>query len=489
MKYLLSLLGCLLMIEVSAQDFGNLPTIPRQDLLNDLELLYQGLDQFHSGMYWYTPKDSVDAAFQEVRNQLTRDMNVMEFYRLMAPLVGLSREDHADISLSSETIEMVGKEAAYFPYTVVFLGKRLFLVRDGSDEGLGLTGQEVKSINGFTPVELVEKIGNLFASDGYIKAVKYSDLEGFSFARYHYYYYGKAGQFEIQLKGDPKVYVVKALKRDVISQNLSARSKKRNAEVSKESLEFNLIGDSIAYLGIHSFGNGDIRENKINDNYQKFLGDAFATIASRGIKTLIIDVGENGGGTEGNENLLYSYLAPNYRKYLKVRAKAQKVVLDNGTDQPVKLKTFGFLEKTFFNRKMPDGSYERKHNAGHGLMAFKKTPANRFDGKLYVIISPVTYSGGSEFSNMVYTNKRGVFVGQETGGGFYGNTSGYGRDLTLPHSKITVELPALQFMMNVEGLPFGRGVIPHHKVIPTFDQYVKGENAALEFILQLEKRE
>jgi hypothetical protein len=34
----------------------------------------------------------------------------------------------------------------------------------------------------------------------------------------------------------------------------------------------------------------------------------------------------------------------------------------------------------------------------------------------------------------------------------------------LPHSKITVEIPAIQFVMNVEPkLPFGSGVKPHTK--------------------------
>ena len=53
---------------ISAQNFGDLPKIKKEKLLDDLEILHQGLDKFHSGMYWYTPKDSVDIAFQEVRN-------------------------------------------------------------------------------------------------------------------------------------------------------------------------------------------------------------------------------------------------------------------------------------------------------------------------------------------------------------------------------------------------------------------------------------
>ena len=134
---------------------------------------------------------------------------------------------------------------------------------------------------------------------------------------------------------------------------------------------------------------------------------------------------------------------------------------------------------------MEDGSLERKASIGKGLMAYKKEPEYKFRGKTYVLISPVTYSGGSEFSNMMYSQDLATFVGQETGGGYFGNTSGYSKELVLPNSKIKVYIPALQFVMNVKPkLPFGRGVIPHYEVIPTFEEYINGENAPLKFVLK-----
>ena len=182
---------------------------------------------------------------------------------------------------------------------------------------------------------------------------------------------------------------------------------------------------------------------------------------------------------------MYSYFGENYQKYKKVRVKTQKAILDNGTDKPIKLKAFGLLERLFMNKKMKDGSLERKASIGKGLMAYKKEPDYKFSGKTYVIISPVTYSGSSEFSNMMYTQDLATFVGQETGGGYLGNTSGYGNELVLPHSKIKVSIPSLQFVMNVKPtLSFGRGVIPQYEVIPTFEEYINGENAPLKYILE-----
>ncbi len=87
------------------QNFGDFPNIEKQKLHNDLEILYQGLNKFHSGMYWYTPKDSVDNAFRKVKAQINKDMNVLEFHKLIAPLVALSREDHTDIYLPKSVKE------------------------------------------------------------------------------------------------------------------------------------------------------------------------------------------------------------------------------------------------------------------------------------------------------------------------------------------------------------------------------------------------
>lgn len=477
----------ILSLASSAQDFGEFPRIQKRQLLNDLDILYQALDKYHSGMYWYTPKDSVDFAFDQVKQKINRDLNALEFHKLIAPLVGLSREDHTDIHFSSATKKQIESQATFLPFTVAFLGKELYLVKDGSNEESITTGSRITKINGLTPIEIVDKIGSLFASDGYIQAVKYRDLEGFSFSRFYYYYFGNTNSFEIEIENYENSLFVKPLGISEIRENFANRYTGNEKSLDKESLEFELLTDSIAYLGIHTFSNSSIRENEINNNYSKFLLSSFATITGNNIKTLVIDVSENGGGTEGNEGLLYSYLSKNYLKYKRVRAKTQKATFDNGIDEPITFKTFGFFERVFGNKKMSDGSFERKKNAGYGLMAFRKQPRYKFNGKVFVIISPVTYSGGSEFSNMIYTNKRGVFVGEETGGGFYGNTSGYSRELELPNSKISIDIPALQFMMNVEGLPFGRGVIPHYEVIPTFEQYQNGENTALNFILDLER--
>lgn len=486
MRYIYLLLLLMLSYLTYSQHYGEYPLIEKELLLRDLEILHQGLDKYHTGMYWYTPKDSVELAFEEAKKAITTDLNVLAFHKIIAPLIALSREDHTDIFLPHTTREKMREQARYFPGLVIFLDKELYLVRNGAGEDAINSGDKILSINGQAMDDVVKNLGSLFSSDGYIQAVKYSDLTGFRFSRYYYYYYGNVNQFSLKLENGRQVEL-ESFPIEVINKNLAARYKtEKNASPSRELLAFDVINDSTAYLGIHDFSNSDLKENTIHKKLAPFLESSFQTILERNIQHLILDLSQNTGGNEGNENLVYSYLGENYQKYKSVRAKTQKAILDNGIDQPIKLKTFGFFERVFANKKMKDSSYERKENIGFGLKAYKKEPKYKFKGNLYVLISPKTYSGGSELSNMIYANDLGIFLGQETGGGYYGNTSGYSERLTLPHSQIMVDIPALRFEMNVnDRIPFGRGVIPHYKVTPTFEEYIKGENAALNFALKL----
>ena len=478
----------LLTQNIYAQNFGKFPKIEKEKLQRDLDLLYQGLDKFHSGMYWYTSKDSADMAFQDAKNQINTDLNVFEFHKIIAPLVALSREDHTDIFLPKNIKEEINKNEniLFLPLTVAFLDEKLYCVQNASDNPAKIETLEIEKINDETPKEIVSKIGNLFASDGYIKTVKFSDLRGFNFSNYYYYYYGLVENFNVKFKNVSETLTFKSLSINQINNNLKRNSILTQEKIGSGPLQFKIINPKTAYLDIQTFSNDIIKEESKYKSLKNFLENSFSEIKEKGIENLIIDVSKNGGGTEGNEGLLYSYFGDNYQKYTKVRVKTQKAILDNGIDKPIQLKAFGLFERLCANKKMHDGSLERRNGLGLGLMAYKKAPKNTFKGNIYVIISPITYSGGSEFSNMMYSQGLATFIGQETGGGYLGNTSGYRRNLTLPNSKITIEIPALQFVMNVEPkLPFGSGVKPHYIVIPTINQYTNNENVCLEYALKL----
>ena len=479
-----------LVVSLNAQDYGTLPKIPQTALLRDLNILQEGLENFHSGLYWYTTKDSIDEAFDHARHMVTEPLNELEFHRLIAPIIGLTREDHTNMILSDRTSEYIEKEAKKLPLVVKFLDRRMYIVRNGSAENLPLRKKEVLSINGQTIPALVANIGRYFASDGYVKAVKYSDLDGANFAQQYFLVYGKCDTFQVEVSDSlgRQTYQLEAVAFDQMIQNIEQHYdiKIRRGIRQKVFMKYEILEDSIAYVAVHSFDNKELRRDTLHGRYKKFLRKTFADIKLRNIQHLILDISENGGGHEGNENLLFSYLGNNYQKYDMVRVKNFVYKIDNGVDKPIRMTTRSWFEKLFFYDQAPEeNTYQRKLDKDHGLMAYKKEPQHKYHGKLYVLISPVTYSGGSELANMLFTTKRGIFIGEETGGGYYGNTSGLSYELTLPNSGITVDIPALQYKMNVKGGQFGRGVIPDHPLVPTINQYLNRENTVVQYTLNL----
>lgn len=477
-----------------AQQYGGFPLIEKDPLLLDFELLKQGLEKYHTGLYWYTSKDSFDGAFARAKSKINRDMNVLEFHKAIAPLISMSKEAHTALVLPQSINNGIREKATFLPLMVKFLGTDLYVTEDLSFSSEKVKFRKIKMINGETPDEIISKLGTLYASDGNIQLTKYFYLDHFDFALNYYYYYGEVDSFEVEMEGQDSTFRLEPLTLPQINRKIEERYGKREPSAASviAPLEFQILRDSVAVLSINTFSNSRIQIQSNHRTLKNFLKKSFKTIAEKKIETIIIDVSKNDGGDEGNEGHLYSYIGNNYQKYHTVMAKAQKSFLDNRVDEPITLKTFGLLERLFTTKKMADGGIRRRNGLfGHGLMAYSKEPKYKYQGEnIFIIIGPGTYSGGSEFASMAYSQNIGVFVGQETGGGYYGNTSGYREEYVLPHSKIQVEIPALQFKLNVEEkIPFGRGVIPHYEVIPTIKQYKDKEHAPLNFIFDFLSKE
>jgi C-terminal processing protease CtpA/Prc len=94
-------------------------------------------------------------------------------------------------------------------------------------------------------------------------------------------------------------------------------------------------------------------------------------------------------------------------------------------------------------------------------------------------------SSTTEFAAIAHANNRGVFVGEETGGRYYGNNSGTMLELTLPNTGIVVIVPLFQFVMAVPALADDRGILPDYAVSPTPEDFVAGVDTELVFALNL----
>ena len=90
---------------------------------------------------------------------------------------------------------------------------------------------------------------------------------------------------------------------------------------------------------------------------------------------------------------------------------------------------------------------------------------------------------------MAKYHKRAVFIGEETGGGYYGNTSGATTILKLPETGIKIYIPLIKYVSAVSDYPNGRGIIPDHHVEASIKEILEGQDPVMEYTLELIRQE
>jgi C-terminal processing protease CtpA/Prc len=109
-----------------------------------------------------------------------------------------------------------------------------------------------------------------------------------------------------------------------------------------------------------------------------------------------------------------------------------------------------------------------------------------FLGNVFVLIDGGTFSTAADFCAIIHHLKRATIIGEETGGGYYGNNSGPEPRVTLPNSKLQVRVPLYEYWNAVSGDDGQRrGTIPDHVIPTTASNLVRGIDAQLECALKL----
>ena len=87
---------------------------------------------------------------------------------------------------------------------------------------------------------------------------------------------------------------------------------------------------------------------------------------------------------------------------------------------------------------------------------------------------------------MLPLHKRGVLIGEEAAGGYYGCTCGFRVTLTLPNSNVRVPLGMVTYYYAAAGyVGASRGMIPNCPVTHTITDLLAGRDRDMELALSL----
>jgi hypothetical protein len=138
------------------------------------------------------------------------------------------------------------------------------------------------------------------------------------------------------------------------------------------------------------------------------------------------------------------------------------------------------LRQSLLGRLSDDGRFLLKNGSGITApdLPLQET---RYGGRAWFLVDGDVFSATAEFCSVAFSNRRGKFLGVETGGAYHGNSSGESVVITLPHSKLRAAIPLVMFSM-AESDPTNerRGVIPEYSIQPTIQQLLIDSDPTLD---------
>ncbi|UCG87366.1 MAG: hypothetical protein JSW71_02135 [Gemmatimonadota bacterium] len=452
-----------------------------QQLREDLAVLRSSLEEGHGGFYRYSSKAEMDLVFERAAQAISEPMTELEFYRLLAPIIASVNDGHTGLMGSRELENYMGRQLVLLPFKLTFVGDRPYLHRNYSDRTDLVMGGELLGINGSAVDEIVPAVLAAMPSDGRVETSKYRRLESTStFGDIYSRLFGITSHFELTYRSPDDGSVQSIAVEGLTAQELTRTFESRYAEVaravqSQRPVEFT-FNDGIPVLTVRTFGARTISNAGID--YPAFLQRTFEELADRGAQSLIIDVRNNGGGSDEYGKLLAAYLIDDtfdYYRHLEVNRDS-----------------FAFLEHTnMSNSDLPRDRFRANERGrydfiGHPNLGPQQPLAPNFGGDVYILINGGSFSATGEFTSVVHHHQRATFVGEECGAGYYGNTSGMMVMLELPNSGLRVRVPLVRYTMAVSGYePLDRGLIPEHQVEPTIEDILADRDTVLEYALEL----
>jgi hypothetical protein len=445
---------------------------PPAELQEDYTLFRHILETSHPSIYWYTTKDSMNYYFDQVFKSLNDSMTEIRFRDQLAYVISKIDCGHTSMKASkafSHYVDTAFSKA--FPFALKFWSDTMVITANlRRNDTILQRGTVVKSINGYSARSLTDTLFNYITTDGYSANGKYQSLStGFSFANLYKNVIGLTDSFDIHyldVNGVESQAYIKPydFKADTVNKSTlkhgppAKGTRKKKAPPVFYFSSVNLQLDTVMKTGFMTVATFD-RSNHL----RRFFKKSFRTIQRTHINNLIIDVRSNGGGDAGLSTLLTRYIIDHKFKLadslytIKPPSEYKKYIQNSFW--------YGMLVG-LVTTKGRDGKYHFRYFEKHYFSPKKK---NHYDGQVFILIGGNSFSATTLFAGDLKGQKNVTLVGEETGGGFYGNTAWIIPDVTLPNTGLRFRLPRFRMVVSKDRIKNGQGILPDVWALPTVD--------------------
>ncbi|MBK8847115.1 MAG: hypothetical protein IPO27_11415 [Bacteroidetes bacterium] len=454
-----------------------------EELKQDFDVFRTSLEEGHPGLYLFKSKTQMDSIFEATSSSITHQMTNSELMIVLCKVVAQIGDGHLKVVPPKVKLDSLDEGATAIPFRVYYADDKLYVQRNYSTlSDKEFLGAQIIAINGHSITDFIKEFLLIFPSDGNNVTHKYRLLSSSRyFTRYFFMLYGYSETYEVQYISQNETTVKTSKLQGLFFDKLNELRKERYPEIdAQKPAEFSMSEDkSSAYLRITTFDKGEFKKHKMD--YEKFLKKSFEELDANHISNLIIDVRDNGGGTDEYGKILFSYFINHEFDYYKsLRMNKESFNFFQYTNRPDMKAPKGMLKAN------SEGTFD---NIQHPNVGIQHPSMPTFTGNIYALINGWCFSTTSEFLSLLQFHTKAIFIGEESGGNYYGNCSGPTPDFTLPNSKIRIEIPLMNYRIAVKDYQYtDRGIIPNYTVLPTAMDKINNVDLELEFTNKLIKK-
>lgn len=466
---------------------------PRQ-LKEDVQVMEETLRKNHPSLYWYSSKETIDSSFRRAYDGIKDSMNERQFRNIIAETLFAIRCGHTSVRFSKNYDQFIaGKRLPTFPFVAKVVDDSTLVITTNLNrrDSVLRTGTPVHSINGLSARQIIDSLLPLVSIDGNAKNFSYQNLSN-NFTTYYNIRFGLRRNYTIgysNIRGEEKIINVPVYDpaRDTLRRrppvtiatppppspvpDLTERQRRlqRTRTFAIDSLK------RFAVLRINSFGPA---------LQKRFLKKTFRQLEKKKVEHLVIDVRNNGGGLIKKSLRLTKYISNQPFVFTDSIYAVQRRLHSHTKVSKRFVYNLGLF---FLNKKQHDSMYRFKFFNDHLYHPF----ANRYKGKVYLLTGGYSFSATTLFAAVVKGQDNVTIIGEETGGGYYGNNGVFIPEIVLPNSKMRVRLPLFRIVNNKNYPKDGHGVLPDVEVKASAESIRRNRDPkmdkAIELIMQRKK--
>lgn len=429
-------------------------TLSRRQAIADIDEYTRTMRVSHYAPFTHTSQKDYDAGVEKIKRSIGDSINTRDllwaFYRITA-LLG---DAHATPQLGQPFLRDELKKDQFFPYKLVQEKHRLYIPGKLAKDLNIPAGAEITAINGRKMTALYEEI-----LSGMAGLPSFREEASCRLLSYFLFLKGIQPPFVLSYKDD---------KGTTGDTTISAGIPFRQALTATmphivQPYTYNILANKLGYIDVRSLS-GNV------NTFRTFLDSCFRQFKTANIRHLVIDLRQNSGGNTLLGDLLFSYIT--HKKYAWGR-KSWRI------SQPYKDMLIAGGDTTDAYLKHANGTIWESEDCTPGDSPFKRDSV--FDGAVYVITGPFTFSSAMAIADVVKTYKLATIIGEPTGE----NVQDFGEafPIDLPNSKIRIQsTTSLSHGVNCNSTQNGP-VLPDVTIKPSLQDKVWDKDPAMEYLL------